>query len=156
MQASHRPPLCIATITLSLCALTSCGSSHAPTGSGSADPGAGSGTPLPVVRALGIRALPGYTITVSSRGSAGASQSFTFLAHIIPDVGVAAPVSVQGAVSVDKPGTWTMGTVVSGSASTWSWTAALPDKLADVRVWLRLTDAEENVVQSGFSDFPVE
>lgn len=102
---------------------------------------------------LGSRAVPGYSIQVRQLGPAVAGQPLTIAASIIPEAGLGLPALVEAAVSADEPGVWTAG--VQAADGSWTWTATLPADLTGQRAWLRLTDADGNVAETGFTDFPL-
>jgi hypothetical protein len=100
---------------------------------------------------LGRRALPGYEVGIRQLGPAQAGSPLTITASIIPESGLAQAVLVEAALGAEEPATWTAGTAIDDG--TWAWTGSLPADLAGQRAWLRVTDADGNVSQSGAQDF---
>lgn len=134
----HRPS-CLAACLLLLAA---CGGGGG--GGSSGDLPAGS-TP----RVLGSRAVPGYTLQVNQVDPALGGHGLTVTVAADPDQ--APPATVEAAISASEPATWIAGS--QDAAGIWSWTVTLPADLAGLRAWVRVTDAEGNVSQSGAQDF---
>ena len=104
-------------------------------------------------RSLGSRGVPGESMTVVRIGSLSPGSECTFRADFTPDAGGAGPLVVEAAVGKDRPGTWVRGNAIAGSASSWSWSVAMPSDLTGSRIWMRITDARGNVSESGGEDF---
>lgn len=105
----------------------------------------------PFAQVLGSRAVPGYTLAVTQLGPARGGQGLTVTVAVANDPDQAPPVQVEAALAVAEPEAWTSGT--PGDAGTWSWIVTLPADPTGLRAWVRVTDAEGNVSQSGAQDF---
>lgn len=149
-QSLRRQVLAVA-CSLSFLFTSACGSGDNNTSTGLIDGTDGGSTPP--AASIGSRAVPGYLISVDEVSAIVAGQGFTFQATITGDAGAAAVTTVEAAIEINEPDVWVSGTPVPGRADTWRWTTALPADLTDQRAWLRITDADGNMCQSGFSDF---
>ena len=124
--------------------LSSCGG-----GGGGGDGGGGVTVTVPGTQ-LGTRAVPGYTLAVSSPATVQPGATLSVQAMVTPDADIAAPVQVEAAIGASEPTVWLAGSV-SGQA--WTWTVTLPADLTGQRVWVRLTDPDGNSAGSGCDDF---
>ncbi len=106
----------------------------------------------PSTAALGSRAVPGYLLQVDCDGDLLPATQRSITLDLKPENGQAAPTLVEAALGSNPPGTWLDGSP-SDNHLRWTWTLTLPEDLSDQRVWLRVTDAEGNVAESGFDDF---
>ncbi len=132
----------IAVIAVLLCA--GCGS-----GSGNANPSANTG----FANELGTRALPGYTARVLSVAAITTGGSLAVEIQLTPDSGQTVPAMVESAVGVEEPVTWIAALPKPGAVNAWTWSGTVPADLTGQRVWVRVSDAEGNVSQSGGQDF---
>lgn len=116
--------------------------------------GGGGGTlpQTPAPGALGSRAVPGYLLQVDCDGDLVAAAQRTISLDLQPDNGQLAPTLVEAAVGSTQPNDWVAG-IPDSQHLRWTWTLTLPSDLANQRVWLRLTDADGNICQSGLDDF---
>jgi len=137
----------IAVIAVLLCA--GCGSGS---GSGGSVPPADTGS----ANEIGSRALPGYTVRLTSIFTITAGGSLTVEIQMTPDSGQTAPAMVESAVGVEEPLAWVAALPKPGAVNTWTWSGTLPADLQGLRAWVRVSDAEGNVSQSGGQDFALE
>lgn len=139
--------LAIVIVAVLLCA--GCGSGS---GSGNANPPANTG----FANELGTRALPGYTARILSVAAITPGGSLAVEIQLTPDSGQTAPSLVESAVGVEEPVTWIAALPKPGAVNAWTWSGTVPADLTGQRVWVRVSDAEGNVSQSGGQDFALE
>jgi len=134
--------------TLLLCAGCGSGDAEPAAATGSGKPGGGN-----VSTELGSRGLPGYTVRILSIAPIIAGGSLAVEVQLTSYSSQAAPALIEAAVGVEEPAVWTAAVVKPGAASTWTWSGPLPGDLSGLRAWVRVSDAEGNVSQSGGQDF---
>lgn len=117
--------------------------------------GGDSGEPTPsTTRDLGSRAVPGYDVRIRQAGPAVPGQSLDVAMTITLAAGSTLPTTVEAALSASEPTAWTVAPQAGDGA--WHWTWSAPGTLTDQRVWVRLTDADGNLAQSGPTDFALQ
>lgn len=116
--------------------------------------GNGGSTP-PSATGLGSRQLPGYRLNATVDGPLSASTVRGITLILAPDVDVAAPTLVEAALGGTEPTAWIPGHATAEPLC-WRWELILPSSLDGQRLWLRVTDADGNVAESGFADFALD
>ncbi len=76
--------------------------------------------------------------------------------QVTPDSGQTAPTLIEAVVGVAEPLAWVAAMPKPGVVNVWTWSTTLPADLQGLRVWVRVSDAEGNVSQSGGQDFALE
>jgi len=102
---------------------------------------------------LGSRALPGYTARVLSVAPITPGGSLAVEIQMTPDSGQTAPTLVESAMGGEEPVVWVAALPKPGTVNAWTWSGTLPADLTGQRVWVRVSDAEGNISQSGGQDF---